>query len=407
VSTRPLTGVTVIDLTRIVSGPLACYYLAALGADVLRVDPPGGDMTWRAPPFVGPNGVHRGPRGDHDFALAPLRRSRGKRSLVVDIKHPRGRALVLDLLRGTDVLVENFRPGVMDGLGLSPDVLMAANPRLLHCSITGFGHAGPYHDRPAMDVVVQAMSGFLAKTGFPDGPPVKSGVMIGDQLTSVFAALAIVAALRQRELDGRGRFVDVTMFESLLNLLWDEPVDHYAEIGLPSRSGNVDLRSAPLGVYETADGHVAIVLTDDRQWRALCGHLGRADLARLTSADRQGDVMIEVNDVVGRWCRAHTTVECMAAFDDCDLPAGAVEPPSVGRTDPHVAALGSLEQLEGGPDGAPTPFLGARVPFRIGDVDLRASPAEPLGSSTDAVLRERCGLDDETLAELRAEGVIG
>ena len=406
-SVRPLSGVTVIDLTRIVSGPLACHYLAALGAEVLRVDPPGGDMTWRAPPFVGPNGVHRGPRGDEDLALAPLRRGRGKRSLVIDIKDPRGRQLLLDLLAGSDVLVENFRPGVMDGLELSPDVLGATNPRLLHCSITGFGHAGPYRDRPAMDVVVQAMSGFLAKTGFSDGPPVKSGVMIGDQLTSVFAALAIVAALRQRDLDGRGRFVDVTMFESLLNLLWDEPVDHYADSGLPERSGNVDLRSAPLGVYETADGHVAIVLTDDRQWRALCGHLRRADLARLTSADRQGDVMIEVNDVVGRWCRARTTVECMAAFADCDLPAGAVEPPSVGRTDPHVAALGSLEQLEAGRDGAPTPFLGARVPFRIGDVDLGASPAEPLGSSTDAVLRERCALDRAALAELRADGVIG
>ena len=404
---RPLSGVTVIDLTRIVSGPLACHYLAALGADVLRVDPPGGDMTWRAPPFVGPNGVHRGPRGDEDLALAPLRRGRGKRSLVIDIKHPRGREVLLNLLAGTDVLVENFRPGVMDGLELSPDVLATANPSLLHCSITGFGHAGPYRDRPAMDVVVQAMSGFLAKTGFADGPPVKSGVMIGDQLTSVFAALAIVAALRQRELDGRGRFVDVTMFESLLNLLWDEPVDHYADSGLPARSGNVDLRSAPLGVYETADGHVAIVLTDDRQWRALCGHLGRADLARLTSADRQGDVMVEVNDVVGEWCRIHTTAECMAAFADCDLPAGAVEPPSVGRTDPHVAALGSLERLGGGLGGEPTTFLGARLPFRIGDVDLGASPAEPLGSSTDAVLRERCGLDDATLADLRASGAIG
>jgi crotonobetainyl-CoA:carnitine CoA-transferase CaiB-like acyl-CoA transferase len=404
---RPLSGITVIDLTRIVSGPLACHFLAALGAEVLRVDPPGGDMTWRAPPFVGPEGAHRGPRGDSDIALAPLRRGRGKRSLVIDIKHPRGRDLLLQLVRDADVLVENFRPGVMEGLGLSRAALEDANPRLLHCSITGFGHAGPYRDRPAMDVVVQAMSGFLAKTGFPDGPPVKSGVMIGDQLTSVFAALAVVAALRQRDQDGRSRLVDVTMFESLLSLVWDEPVDHYADSGLPPRSGNVDLRSAPLGIYATADGHVAIVTTDNQQWVALCGHLGRPDLARLTTADRQGAVMNEVNDAVASWCASRSTVECMTVFADCDLPAGAVEPPSIGRSDEHVAALGSLEQLRHGLHGDPTPFLGARLPFRIDDVDLGASPTEPLGTSTDEVLRARCALDETTLTRLRADGVIG
>jgi CoA:oxalate CoA-transferase len=404
---RPLSGVTVVDLTRIVSGPLACHFLAALGAEVLRIDPPGGDMTWRAPPFVGPEGVHRGPRGDLDIALAPLRRNRGKRSLVIDVKRPRGRELLLDLLRDADVLVENFRPGAMTALGLSPATLSDANPRLLHCSITGFGHEGPYRDRPAMDLVVQAMSGFMAKTGFPDGPPVKSGVMIGDQLTSVFAALAVLAALRQREHDGQGRFVDVTMFESLLALLWDEPVDHYADAGLPPRSGNIDLRSAPLGVYATDDGHVAIVLTDDRQWAALTDLIGRPDLARLTSLDRQGAATAEVHEIVAQWCASHSTAECMAVFAACDLPAGPVEPPSVGRGDPQVGALGSLEQLRCGGREDPTPFLGALLPFRIGDVDLGATPAEPLGTSTEEVLRARCSIDDAVLAELRADGVIG
>jgi crotonobetainyl-CoA:carnitine CoA-transferase CaiB-like acyl-CoA transferase len=230
--------------------------------------------------------------------------------------------------------------------------------------------------------------------------------MIGDQLTSVFAALAVLAALRQRDQDGQGRLVDVTMFESLLSLLWDEPVDQYADAGLPPRSGNVDLRSAPLGVYPTADGHVAIVLTDDRQWAALCGHLGRPDLASLTTADRQGEVMTQVNEIVGSWCSVRTTDQCMAVFGECDLPAGPIEAPSVARHDPHVAALGSLELLRHGSHGESTPFLGARLPFRIDDVNLEASPAEPLGASTDAVLRARCALDDAALARLRADGVI-
>ena len=405
--TRPLTGVRVLDLARMVSGPLACHYLAALGAEVLRVEPPGGDSTWATPPFVGPGGVHSGPRGPHDIPLAPLRRARGKRSLVLDVKHPRGRELLLELLRDTDVLVENFRPGVMDALGLARTTLEAANPRLLHCSVTGFGHTGPYRDRPAMDLVVQAMSGLMAKTGFADGPPVKSGVMIGDELTSVFAALAVVAALRQRDQDGQGRLVDVTMFESLLNLVWDEPVDHYEDAGRPERSGNTDLRAGPIGAFPTADGHVAIVLTDDTQWVKLCDHLGRPDLAPLTRADRRGEVLADVTAAVAAWCATRATSECMAAFDDCDLPAGPVEPPWVARRDPHVAALGTLEPLGHGALAGTTGFLGPRLPFRIDDVALGTGPAETLGASTDAVLRDRCGCDDAELLRLRADGVIG
>src|SRR5580765_6258698 len=155
-SVRPLGGVKVLDLTRIVSGPLACQFLGALGADVVRIDPPGGDHTWRTPPFIGPDGAHPGPRGPHDIPLAPLRRGRGKRNVVLDLKDPRGLALVLDLVAWADVLVENYRPGAMDGLGLSRDVLTARNDRLIHCSITGYGHDGPYRDRAAMDLVIQA-----------------------------------------------------------------------------------------------------------------------------------------------------------------------------------------------------------------------------------------------------------
>lgn len=406
-SGRPLSDVRVLDLTRMVTGPLACHYLAALGADVVRVEPPGGDATWTTPPFVGPGGVHPGPRGADDIALSPLRRARGKRSVVIDVKQPRGRDLVLRLLRDTDILVENFRPGVMDALGLGRDVLTRANPRLLHCSITGFGHSGPHRDRPSMDLVVQAMSGLLAKTGFPDGPPVKSGVMIGDEVTAVFATLAVLAALRQRDRDGVGRFIDVTMFESLLNLVWDEPVDQYEDAGLPPRSGNVDLRAGPVGTFATADGAVAMVLTDDRQWRELCGHMGRPDLAGLTRAERRGDRLVQLYGVVAQWCADHSTAECLAALDACDLPAGPVEPPWIARRDAHVAARGSLEALRFGTPAVPTGFLGPRPPFRIDDVDLTTTPAEPLGASTDAILRARAGCDEAELARLRADGVIG
>jgi len=407
VSVRPLGGVKVLDVTRIVSGPLACQFLAALGADVIRVEPPGGDHTWRTPPFVGPDGAHPGPRGPDDIPLAPLRRGRGKRNVVLDIKDPRGVALFLDLVAWADVLVDNFRPGVLDGLGLSRDVLTARNDRLIHCSITGYGQDGPYRDRPAMDAVIQATSGFMAKTGFPDGPPVKSGAMIGDEIPAVFAALGVLAALRARDQDGQGRFVDLSMFEALLTILWDEPIDHYEDAGLGPRFGNTDPRAGPIGVFATRDGHVAMVLTGDDQWPPLCAAMARPDLAHHTSATRRGDTLTVINAAIGEWCATLATDDAVAVISGCGIPCGPVQPPWVGRRDPHVAARRSLERLGHALLDEPTQYLGARLPFLIDDVDLSSTPAEPLGASTDAVLRQVCGLSDDDLASLRADGVVG
>jgi CoA:oxalate CoA-transferase len=406
-SERPLAGVRVLDATRMVSGPLACQFLAALGADVVRVEPTGGDPTWRTPPFVGPDGVHAGPRGPDDIPLAPLRRGRGKRSVVIDVKHGRGRELFLELVAWADVLVENYRPGVMDSLGLSRPTLEARNPHLVHCSITGYGHDGPYRDRPAMDLVIQAMTGFMAKTGFPDGPPVKSGVMIGDELPAVFAALGVVAALRVRDRDGRGRFVDLSMFDALVNILWDEPIDHYHDSGMGERFGNTDPRTGPVGAFATCDGYIAMVLTSEEQWGKFCAVMNRPDLAHHTGATRRGETLREINAAVGEWCAARSTADAVAALDACGMPAGPVQPPWVARTDPHAKARGTLEPLGHGALAEPTPYLGPRLPFLIDDVDLSTTPAETLGASTDAVLREVCGVSDEELAALRADGVIG
>ncbi len=405
--TRPLEGVRVLDLSSMVTGPVACYHLAALGAEVVRVEPPGGDPTWSGPPFVGPSGLHPGPRGDDDIALAPLRRQRGKRSVVIDLHDERGRALVLRLVSRSDVLVENFRPGSLAARGLSHDDLLAANPRLVHCAVTGFGQTGPYRDLPAMDLVVQAMSGLMAKTGFPDGPPTKSGVMIGDQVPTLFAVIGILAALRARDRDGRGRLVDVSMLDSLLQLVWDEPVDHYERAGMAPRAGNTDLRAGPIGAFATSDGHVTLVLTNEDQWQRLCAEMDRPDLAVHTKVTRRGAVLQDLVREVSAWCRPRSTAEVLAAFRRAGAPSGPVERPAVGATDPHVAARGALEELGYGPAGGPTGFLGPTVPYRIGDDELTTSPAERLGASTDAVLADLCDLSPADLATLRANGVIG
>jgi crotonobetainyl-CoA:carnitine CoA-transferase CaiB-like acyl-CoA transferase len=405
---KPLHGIRVLDASHVVSGPVCCWYLAALGAEVIRVEPPGGDHGWRTRPVVGPDGVHRGDPGPRDIAISPLRRGRGKRSVVLDLKREEARAVFVRLAAVSDVLVQNALPGAMERLGLDYASLAPGNPRLVYCTITGYGHDGPYRDRPSMDLVVQAMSGMMAKTGFPDGPPTKVGATIGDQVPALFAALGILAALRQRDVDGKGQLVDVAMLDSLLALLWDEPIDDFAAQGLPERAGNGDPRGAPLDVFATKDGHAAVALTQDAQWEKLCAEMVRPDLAarypdyRARLADRDA-----VNRAVADWCRTRATDDVVEILLAIGIPAGPVRSPYDAPKDPHVRHRGSLEPLLHPDREDPTEFLGAALPIRLSRADRDLAPAEPLGASTEAVLRELLGMDDGEIQALRTAGAFG
>jgi formyl-CoA transferase len=405
---KPLDGIRVLDASHVVSGPVCCWLLAALGAEVIRVEPPGGDHTWRTRPVVSPGGEHRETPGPRDIAISPLRRGRGKRSIVLDLKHEEGRSLFKRLAGTCDVLVENAVPGAMERLGLDYASLAPANPRLVYCSITGYGHDGPYRDRPSMDLVVQAMSGIMAKTGFPDGPPTKVGATIGDQVPALFAALGVVSALRQRDREGVGQRVDVAMLDSLLTLLWDEPIDDFAAQGLPERIGNGDPRGAPLDVFATRDGHTALVLTQDSQWTELCEVMGRPELAtrypdyRARLAEREA-----VNEAVAVWCREQTTDAAVEQLLALGIPAGPVRSPYDAPSDPHVRHRGALQRLRHPDRAEPTDFLGPALPIRLSRADGDTPPAEPLGASTDAVLIDLLGLDADEVARLRESGALG
>ena len=405
---HPLEGIRVLDASHVVAGPVCCWLLAALGAEVIRVEPPGGDVTWRTLPYVGPDGVHRGPRRARDIAISPLRRGRGKRSVVLDLKHEEARALFRKLAARSDVLVENAVPGAMERLGLDYASLAPECPRLVYCSISGYGHDGPYRDRPSMDLVVQAVSGLMAKTGFPDGPPTKVGATVGDQVPAIYAALGVLAALRQRDRDGRGQRIDVAMLDSLLTLLWDEPIDVYEEQGLPERVGNGDPRGAPLDVFRSADGWVALLVPHDAQWRALCELMGRPELAarwpdyaaRLAARD-------EVNASVSTWCRTQASDAAAEQLVALGIPAGPVRSPYAAPRDPHVAHRGSLVPLRHPDLAEATRFLGPALPIRFSRAESAIAPAEPLGASSEAVLRELLGIEDAEIAKLRAAGVLG
>ena len=285
----PLSGIRVIDLGRMVSGPVCSFYLASLGAEVIRIDQPGGDVSWQVPPFIGPNGVTETRTSERDVSINHLKRDRGKRNVSIDIQTGEGRDLLRELAQTSDVLVENFRPGVMKKWGIDYADLSARNPRLVYCSVSGYGQSGPDRDQQGMDMIIQAVSGMMARNGGVDSPPTKIGFTACDLIPAIWAALGVVCALRQRDRTGRGQLVDVAMYDVALSLLWDEPIDLYADKGLPERTGNKDPRGAPMNVYETIDGWVTVVVTSEHQFLRLGELIGRPELGHeMPSDQRQG-----------------------------------------------------------------------------------------------------------------------
>lgn len=405
---RPLDGIRVLDVSRVVSGPVCCFYLASLGAEVIRIEPPGGDVSWLTPPWVSPDGSMAPERHPDTIGISALRKQRGKRSVVLDLTVPEGVEVMHRMVRHADVVVENFRPGVAADLGIDYPTLRELNPRLVHASITGFGHDGPFRDRPSMDLVIQAMSGLMAKTGFADGPPTKSGATFGDQLPALFATVGVLAALRQRDIDGEGQWVDVAMLDSLVTALWDEPLDVYAERAIPERVGNSDPRGAPLDVYPTSDGWIAVVCTTDKHAAAMFDLIGRPDLVELGSDHaKRAAIRDQINDAVRLWTADRPVAEVEAAFLRRRIPCGPVEGAYSAGEHPQVRHRGTLTPLRHPDSPAPTHYLGPVLPIHLSRTGVDTSPAEVLGHSTDSVLAELAGCDDAELARLRTAGVIG
>jgi len=384
-----LDGIRVLDLSRFVSGPMCTFFLASLGAEVIAVEPPEPTRSRRLAPLAHPDGGATTDYVDGAIAMPFLKRARGKRSVAIDITHPDGQRLLRKIAEQSDIVVENARPGGTAKFGLGYDDLRALNPRLVYVAISGYGQDGP--DLPAMDNIVQAASGFMARTGFPDGPPLRAGTTIADHSTAMFAALGALAALRHRDATGAGQLVDVSMLDVLAAQVWDEPVDFYARTGRPLRSGNADARGAPINTYECADGWISVTCTSDRQWVALCERMGRPGLER-EHADA----------AVAAWAKTRPVDDVERILLECRMPAGRVRDPLDALA---LAREDLLEDLRHPDAPEPSGFVGPRLPITFaGRVDL--APAEVLGASTEAVLRELAGADDETLARLRAAGVI-
>jgi CoA:oxalate CoA-transferase len=388
----PLTGLRVLDLGHVFQGPYATFLMAMAGADVIKIEPPYGDMSRR-----------RARDGDY-----PFRALNGcKRGIVLNLKTERGRELLIELSRTADVLVENFAPGVMPRLGLGADVLLNANSRLIYASASGFGRTGPYADKLALDLTIQATSGLMSATGERGGRPLKAGAPIADFMSGAHLYGAIVTALCERERTGKGRAIEVSMLESMFAPLLPAAGHAYMSKSAPERSGNRHLADSyvPFDTFETCDGWIAIVCGTDEHWVNLTKAMGRADLAADTSLRHlQGRIarIDDVTNLIAEWTKSRAREEVSALCEKYHVPAAPLKNVLEVLDDPHLHQRGFLTDhvTEAGIVALPN------SPMRYRESALRELTTPPaLGEHTDSVLQELCGLSSAELTELRRTGV--
>ena len=396
-ATGPLAGITILDLTRVLSGPYCTMMLADMGARVIKVEQPGrGDETraW-GPPFPG---------GESAYYLSV---NRNKQSITLDFKHAAGRRLMEQLVARADVLVENFKPGTLERQGLAYDQLAERYPRLVYCSVSGFGQTGPRRALPGYDAVIQAEGGLMSITGPGDGPGFRLGVAIADIVAGMFAAHGIVLALYARERTGLGQLVDVAMLDSVAALLTYQAGIYFATGQAPHRMGNRHPTIVPYETFDTADGAIVIAVGNDEQWRRFCTVLELPDLAedpRFATNRSRVTAHDELHPLLDRRVRTRTRDEWIERLSAAGIPCGAVKDLGQVLNDPQLVARDMIEQLSHSKVGA-LKLLG--VPIKLSGTPGRvASPPPRLGEHTDAILREDLGLSQADIENLRSNAVI-
>jgi formyl-CoA transferase len=396
---RPLDGIRVLDLSRVLAGPYCTMVLGDLGADIVKVERAdvGDDLRQWGPPFM--------PDGESTYFLSV---NRNKRSIALDLKTAQGRKLAARLARECDVVVENFRPGVMHSLGLGYEQLKEDHPRLVYCSITGHGAAGPLSDRPGYDVITQGMSGLMSVTGEPDGMPMRVGVAVVDIVTGLYSAVAILGALQSRERSGKGQRVDLSLLESALSLMPNLTAGYLLAGVKPERLGNGHPNAVPYKVFATRDGHVTLAVGNNAQWARLCRAVGHPELAEdVRYAENSARIArrAEVEEMVTGWFARKTTDEWVELLSQLEVPCGAINTLDRILAHPQISALGLLKNLIHATSGA-LRVVGA--PFHLSaDETDPLLPPPLLGEHTAAVLKQVLSLDDGQIRELQAAGVFG
>jgi CoA:oxalate CoA-transferase len=390
----PLSGVKVLDLTRVLSGPFCTALLGDLGADVIKVEAPEGDSV------RGQGAIKDG----LSWYFAQF--NRNKRSLRLDLRKPAAKAILARLIERSDVLVENFRPGVLARMGFDDNRLKALQPRLVTCSINGFGSTGPYRDRPAFDFIAQAMSGFMSVNGGPDDPPLRSGLPISDLVAGLYAALSITAAVLHARATGQGQRAEVSLTNGLVSLLAYIATNTFATGVTPPRSGNDHPIAAPYGLFPTRDGQIALAPADDAFFRRLADALGepglKIDPLYATQSARVAN-RAQINAIVGGKLAGNTTAYWVETLNAAGVPCGPVNSIAEVFADPQIQAQQMVIDVDH-PGHGLVRMLG--FPIKLSETPCRVRRSAPeLGEHSDEVLAELNYSEAERMA-WRRDGVI-
>jgi len=393
-ASKALSRFTVLDVTRVRSGPTCVRQLADWGANVIKIEMPAEMQKGDAP-----GGARHGP----DFQNI----HRNKRSLSLNLKKPEGREVLTRLVEGADVVVENYRPDVKKRLGIDYDTLAAIRPELVYASISGFGQDGPYAGRPGFDQIAQGMGGLMSITGAPGKGPMRVGIPIADLCAGLYAAIGILVALLEREESGRGQYVQTSLLEAQIAMLDFQAARWLIEGEVPKQAGNNHPTMIPTGVFETADGAINLAVTGQVMWERFCRAVGAEDLmanpdygsAKLRSQNRDA-----LSDEINRKLRQKPSAEWMTIFEKAEVPAGPINSIDATFADPQVKHLKMSEKVDSMPLGRPIDLV--RQPVRLSRSPSAITVASPeIGEHTDEILSE-FGYDADTIATLRADGVV-
>jgi crotonobetainyl-CoA:carnitine CoA-transferase CaiB-like acyl-CoA transferase len=393
----PLVGLRVLDASRVLAGPFCGQVLGDLGADVLKLERPGSGDETRAwgPPFLGSQSAYF------------LSCNRNKRSLTLDLSKPEGLVLFEELVRHSDVLLENFKADSAARLGLVPERLLKLNPRLVVCSISGYGRTGPLRDLPGYDFAVQALSGLMSVTGPVEGPPCKVGVAVTDVVTGLYGATAILACLQARSRSGHGYVIDLALLDCALAIQVNLAQAYLTSGQVPARQGNAHLQIVPYQLFATADGWLVLAVGNDGQWQRFCQAAERPDLSR---DPRFGTNTLRVENravlvpLVEETMRRHSTPAWQKRLVEAEVPHAPVWDYAELFAQPQAAERG-LRVTVRDPEGRPVDLVGP--PFHIEGTMLAEPKAPPeLGAQTEQILREWLGVESDRIAELRRRGIV-
>jgi CoA:oxalate CoA-transferase len=389
-----LCGIRVVDLTRILAGPFCSMLLADMGADVIKIEPPDGDPVRR-------QGATRNGLSWYFAAF-----NRNKRSVALDLRHAEGRAALARMIERADVLVENFRPGILARIGFDRQRLEALNPGLVVCSISGFGNSGPYRDRPSFDFIAQAMSGFMSVTGCPDGPPLRAGPPIADLVAGLYSALGICAALLRRSRSGKGEMVGASLNNGMIGMLGFLAANYFATGEPPARSGNDHAIVSPYGMFRTKDGEIALAPSQEQSYQRLIDALGAPELRDqpdFASNDLRVRNRAAMNAAIEAWLVTGTSDYWIDKLNAAGVPCERVKSLPEVFADPQTIEQEMVLNVAHPPHGE-VKMLGFPLKFADAPCRLRR-PAPDLGADTEAVLRE-FGFSAEEIARLREAGAV-